>query len=63
MSMLAQGIGRPLDWVERRPRMSAVRKAQLKRVALRALAVLTMGSVLTALIALKTAIFVWHMHA
>ena len=39
------------------------RKAQLKRVALRALAVLTMGGVLTALIALKTAIFVWHMHA
>jgi len=63
MSMLTQGLERPLDWVERGPRISTARKAQLKRVALRALAVLTMGGVLTALIALKTAIFVWHMHA
>jgi hypothetical protein len=63
MSMLAQGLERPLDWVERRPRMSTARKAQLKRVALRALTVVTMGGVLTALIALKTAIFVWHLHA
>ncbi|TYL95555.1 hypothetical protein FXB40_14385 [Bradyrhizobium rifense] len=63
MSMLTQGLERPLDWLERRPRMSTSRKAQLKRVALRALAVLTMGGVFTALIALKTAIFVWHLHA
>ena len=63
MSMLTQGFERPFGWAERPARISAARKAQLKRVALRALAVLTMGSVLIALIALKTAIFVWHMHA
>jgi hypothetical protein len=62
MSMLTHGLGRPSDWAER-PRISKERKAQLKRVALRALAVLSMGSVLTALIALKTAIYVWHLHA
>jgi hypothetical protein len=63
MSMLTQSFERPLDRTERRPRISTARKAQLKRVALRALAALTMGSVLTALIALKTAIFVWHLYA
>lgn len=63
MSMLTHGFDRPLDWVERRPRISTARKGQLKRLALRALAVLAMGSVLTALIALKTAIYVWHLHA
>jgi hypothetical protein len=63
MSMLTQGFERPFSWAERPARISAARKAQLRRVALRALAVLTMGSVLTAVIALKTAIFVWHMHA
>lgn len=63
MSMLTQGLERPLERVERRPRMSTAREAQLMRVALRALAVLTMGSVLTGLIALKTAIYVWHLHA
>jgi hypothetical protein len=63
MSMLTLGFERPFNWAERPARISKERKAQLKRVALRALAVLTMGGVLTALIALKTAIFVWHLHA
>ncbi|WP_234680179.1 hypothetical protein [Bradyrhizobium monzae] len=63
MSIVSHGFERPLDWVARRPRMSAARKDQLKRVALRALAAFTMGSVLTAVIALKTAIFVWRLHA
>jgi hypothetical protein len=63
MSMLSQGFEPRFDWTERQARISRERKAQLKRIALRALAVLTMGSVLTALIALKTAIYVWHLHA
>lgn len=63
MSMLTQGLERPSNWAERPALLSSERKAQLKRVALRALAVLTMGCVLTALIALKTAIFVWNLHA
>ena len=63
MSMLTQGLERPFDWAERPARISKARKAQLKRGALRVLAVLTMGSVLTALIALKTAIYVWRLHA
>ncbi|MGY3342806.1 MULTISPECIES: hypothetical protein [unclassified Bradyrhizobium] len=60
MSMLTQGFQRPFRWAEGPARE---RKAELKRVARRALAVLTMGSVLTALIVLKTAIHVWHLHA
>ncbi|MCP3385338.1 hypothetical protein NLM31_33655 [Bradyrhizobium sp. CCGUVB4N] len=63
MSMLTQGFERSSNWAERPVRIPGERKAQLKRVAMRTLAVLTMGSVLTALIALKTAIFVWHLHA
>lgn len=63
MSMLTQGLERPLIWAERRPRISETRKAQLKRVAMGALALFSMGCVLTALIALKTAIYVWHLHA
>ncbi|MDN3274443.1 hypothetical protein QWJ07_09330 [Frankia sp. RB7] len=63
MSILTHGFDRAFAGAEPPARISAVRKAQLKRVALRALAVLTMGSVLTSLIALKTAIFVWHLHA
>ena len=63
MSMLTQGFERPVNWAERPARISMERKARLKRVALRMLAVLTMGSVLTALIALKTAIYIWHLHA
>lgn len=63
MSMLTHGFDRPFDEVEQRPRISKERKAQLKRLALSALAMLSMGTVLTALIALKTAIYVWHLHA
>ncbi|MBR0972656.1 MULTISPECIES: hypothetical protein [Bradyrhizobium] len=63
MSMLTHGVERPLGWAERPALISDARKARLKRIALSALAVLSMGSVLTALIALKTAIYVWHLHA
>ncbi|WP_298876974.1 hypothetical protein [uncultured Bradyrhizobium sp.] len=63
MSMLTQGFERSSDWAERPALISRERKAQLKQVALRALAVLTMGGVLAALIALKTAVYVWHLHA
>lgn len=63
MSLLIHGIERPVDWAERPARISRERKAQLKRLVLGALTVLSMGSVLTALIALKTAIYVWHLHA
>ena len=62
MSILTQGFERPSEWAERLA-ISGERKTQLKRITLRALAVLTMGGVLTALIALKTAIFVWNIHA
>ncbi|MCP3387319.1 hypothetical protein NLM27_00800 [Bradyrhizobium sp. CCGB12] len=63
MSMLMQSFERPYHGADRPARVSEARKAQLKRVALGALTVLTMGSVLTALIALRTAIYVWHLHA
>lgn len=63
MSMLAPDVERSAGWAERPARISPERKAQLKRIALGALTLLTMGSVLTALIALKTAVYVWHMHA
>jgi hypothetical protein len=63
MSLLAHGVERPADWAERPARISPERKAQLRRLALGALTVLSMGSMLTALIALKTAIYVWHLHA
>ncbi|MDA9494966.1 hypothetical protein [Bradyrhizobium sp. CCBAU 11361] len=62
MSMLTHCFDRPFDGTERL-RIAKERKAQLKRFALRALTVLSMGSVLTALIALRTAIYVWHLHA
>jgi hypothetical protein len=62
MSMLTQGLQAPLDWAERPARISKARKATFKRAAARALALLTMGGVLTALIALKTVIYVWHLH-
>ena len=61
MSILTHGFDRPFG-SERPARISGARKAQLKSLALGALTLLTMGSVLTALIALKTAIYVWHMH-
>jgi predicted RNA-binding Zn ribbon-like protein len=63
MSMLTHVFERPFDWAGRPARISKEHKAQLKRVALRALAVLSMGSLLAAVIALKTAIYVWHLHA
>ena len=63
MSILTQGFDRPFEGADRKVRISEARKALLKRIALRALTVLTMGSVLTALIALRTAIYVWHLHA
>jgi len=62
MSMLTHSLDRPFDGTERL-RISKERKAQLKRVALGALTLLSMGSALTGLIALKTAIYVWHLHA
>ncbi|TYO66861.1 hypothetical protein FXV83_08635 [Bradyrhizobium hipponense] len=62
MSMLTHGFEQSFDRTERWPRAKA-RRAQLRRFALRALAVLSMGSVLAALIALRTAIYVWHLHA
>ncbi|MGY8668326.1 hypothetical protein Q3C01_38985 [Bradyrhizobium sp. UFLA05-109] len=63
MSMLIHGFERPFDWAERPARISKARKAQLKRLALRVLGVLSAGGVLAALIALKTAIYVWRFHA
>ncbi|MDI3564309.1 hypothetical protein [Bradyrhizobium sp. Arg816] len=63
MSVMTHGFDRPFGGAERSPRISGTRKAQLKRIALSALTLLSMASVLTALIALKTAIYVWHFHA
>lgn len=62
MSMLTQRFEALPDWAERPARLSKERKAKFKRAATRALALLTIGGVLTALIALKTAIYVWHLH-
>ena len=53
----------PLHWAEHQLHLSKALKAQLKRVALHALALLSMGSVLTALIALRAAISLWHLNA
>src|SRR5882757_446770 len=58
MSMLTHGLERPFDWAKRPARISGEHKAQLKRIALRVLAVLSMGGLLAAVIALKTAIYV-----
>lgn len=63
MSILTHGLDRPFGGAEHPVRISEARKAQLKRIALQGLALLSMGTVLTALIALKTAIYVWHLHA
>lgn len=63
MSILTHGFDRPFDGAERPARLSTARRARLKRLALGALTLLSMGSVLTALIALRTAIYVWHLHA
>ena len=62
MSMLTHSLDRPFHGTDQPSRISEARKAQLKRLALGALTLLSMGSVLTALIALRTAIYVWHMH-
>jgi hypothetical protein len=66
MSMLTPGLERsfrPARAQDARPAgLSREQKAKLKRIGLRALALLSMGSVLTALIALKTAIFMWRFH-
>lgn len=61
MSILTHGLDRSFG-PERPARISEARKLPLKDLALGTLTLLTMGSVLTALIALKTAIYVWHMH-
>ncbi|MDF0515956.1 hypothetical protein P0R31_01710 [Bradyrhizobium yuanmingense] len=61
MSILTHDLDRPL--AERPVRISDARKAQLKRVTLQGLALLSMGSVLTALTALRTAIHIWHLPA
>jgi hypothetical protein len=63
MSMLAHGFERPVDRAEYAAWISRERKVGLKRLAVGALTVLSMGAVLTALIALKVAIYVWHFHA
>ena len=60
MSILTHDIDRPFQ-AERPARMSEAYKAGLQRIALQALTLLSMGSVLTALIALKTAIHVWRL--
>ncbi|OPZ00124.1 hypothetical protein A5906_23175 [Bradyrhizobium sacchari] len=59
MSILTHGLDRPFA---RPARISGARKVRLRDFALGALTLLSMGSVLTALIALRTAIYVWHMH-
>ncbi|UWU94538.1 hypothetical protein [Bradyrhizobium sp. CB1015] len=60
MSILTDDFDRPFG-AERTARISESRKAQLKRIAFQALGLLSMGSVLTALIALRAAIHIWHL--
>ena len=62
MSMLTHSLDRPFGEADRPSRISTAHKAQLQRLVLGALTLLSMGSVLTALIALRTTIYVWHMH-
>jgi len=62
MSVITHGSERFLDRSERQPLIATARKDQLKRIGLNTLAVLSMGCVLTALIALRTAIYVWPLH-
>ncbi|WP_314947044.1 hypothetical protein [Bradyrhizobium cosmicum] len=61
MSILTHGFDRPFDGTNRLSRISAARRTQLKRLALSALALLSMGSVLTALIALRTTFYAWRL--
>ncbi len=63
MPVLTHRLEQPLHWADRQPRLSKLRRAQLKRIALQALTVASMGSVLTGLIALRTAISLWRLHA
>lgn len=63
MTMLTDDLAHQSGWTDRPTRLSTARKAQLERIALRALTALSMASVLTALIALRTAIHVWHLPA
>jgi hypothetical protein len=70
MSILTHGFERPYHSPGKKSArgsafiapISKVDSETLRRLCLRALALLSMGSVLTALIALKTAIFVWRFH-
>ncbi|MGL9621904.1 hypothetical protein QRQ56_28350 [Bradyrhizobium sp. U531] len=62
MSILTHDFDRSFG-AERTRRISEAREAQLKHIALQAFGLLAMGSVLTALIALRTAIYVWHLPA
>ncbi|MDF0492564.1 hypothetical protein [Bradyrhizobium yuanmingense] len=57
------GFERPRLRAEQQLRILKLRKARLERIALDGLAMLSMGSVLTALIALRTAIHIWHLQA
>ncbi|MCA1426502.1 MULTISPECIES: hypothetical protein [unclassified Bradyrhizobium] len=57
------GFERPRLRAEQQLPISKLRKARLERIALHGLAMLSMGSVLTALIALRTAIHMWHLQA
>jgi hypothetical protein len=61
MSILAHDLERPLG--EPPVLICDARKAQLERIALQALGLLSMGSVLTALIALRAAIHILHLPA
>lgn len=63
MPVLTPRLEQPLHWAERQPGQSKMRRARLKRLALHTLTLLSMGSVLTALIALRAAIFLWRLHA
>lgn len=62
MSIMTHGFDRRFG-AERAARISEARKTQLKRIALQVLGLLSMGSVLTALIALRIAIHLWHLPA
>jgi hypothetical protein len=66
MSILAHGVERSFHATRAQDAhavaLSKKQQETLKRISLRALAVLSMGGVLTALIALKTAIFMWRLH-
>jgi hypothetical protein len=70
MSILTHGFERPYRSSRKQGALGSAFSAPISRVhsttlqhlCLRALALLSMGAVLTALIALKTAIFMWRFH-